>query len=479
MIIFRIYPAVFFLFFTGIIFSQSEDTLFLKAEPEFFMVDTSYFEEDDEGYNLILASDKGDLLAMEILLRRGVNPDSRTFDGVTPLMYASEQGNADAVLMLLDHGADPNREPDYGPNALISSSKNGSLAVSMTLLDYGALINEKDENGLTALMYASAYNFAELTELYLSYGADPSIRDGFGSDALIIASFYGSYESARILLDYGFDVNTADNFGFTPLIIASQTGHYDLVWLFIEEGADITRRSMEGYDAFAMSVMKGHSDITELLIENGVQVNNPIHKGNNPLDIARKEKNEEMISLLKSNGARDNRLPYFSSFSAGCGIDFSKNDFMAGIGAGIHELKYGVDIRGHIYYRPAPIRVLVEETDKISFQFWERRWMATTGIHKKFKIETVSGNIFGIFPGLDITYTWGSYRGADRQPHPAIVLSPVGGLFWKKNNLGVDLQYSFKQLKIPDFSPHRISLGVLYYFNIRSERLMFKEISWF
>jgi ankyrin repeat protein len=479
MISFRIYLAVFFLFFPGLIFSQEEDSLSSETRPELFVVDTSYFEKDNEGYNLIIATDKGDLIAMEILLRRGVNPDSKTFDGVTPLMYASEQGNSEAVLMLLDHGADPNLMPDYGPDALISSSKNGSVGVSATLLDYGALINEKDENGLTALMYASAYNFAEITDLYLSYGADPSIRDGFGSDALIIASYYGSYESARILLEYGYDINTTDNFGFTPLIIASQAGRYDMVWLFIENGADISRKSMRGYDALALSVIKGYTDITELLIENGAEVNNPVHQGNNPLDIAKERKDEDMVNLLKTNGARNNPLPYFNLFSAGCGIDFSKNDFMVGLYSGIHESKYGVDIRGQLYYRPAPIRVLVEETDETGFQFWERRWMATAGIHKKFNFETASGHVLGPFLGLDITYTWGSYRGADRRPHPDVVLSPVGGLFWKKNNLGADLKYSYKELRIPDFSPHRISLGFIYYFNITSKKLMFKEISWF
>lgn len=475
----RIYLAVFIICFPAIIYSQAEDSLSLETEPELFIVDTSYFEKGDEGFNLILATEKGDLLAMEVLLRRGVNPDSKTFDGITPLMYASEQGNSEAVLLLLDHGADPNLKPDYGPTALVSSSKNGSIDVSKPLLDYGALINEKDENGLTALMYASAYNFAEIADLYLSYGADPSIRDGFGSDALIIASYYGSYESARILLEYEYDVNTTDNFGFTPLIIASQTGHYDLVWLFIENGADIFRRSNGGYDALAMSVIKGYRDITELLIENGAKVNNPVHQGNNLLDIAKEQKDDEMVNLLKTNGARDNPLPYFKLFSVGCGIDFSKNDFMVGLYSGIHESKYGVDIRGQLHYRPVPIRVLVEETNEVGFQFWERRWMATAGIHKKFNFEIASGNVLGPFLGLDITYTWGSYRGADRQPHPATVLSPVGGLFWKINNLELDLKYSYKNLHIPDFSPHRISLGFIYYFNNTSKKLMFKEISWF
>jgi len=234
-----------------------------------------------------------------------------------------------------------------------------------------------------------------------------------------------------------------------------------------------------GYDALAMSVQKSHADITELLIENGAKVNNQVQNGNNPLDIAKAKEDEDLINLLEANDARTNPLPYFNFFSAGWGIDFNQDDFMTGLYSGIHDSKYGIDIRGQILFRPAYIRVLVEETDDMAFQYWESRWMATVGIHKKFSIKRDSGHEFGTFLGMDFTYTWGSYRGANRKPHPALLFSPVGGLFWRHNAIGVDLKYSYKNLKVPDFCPHRISLVFNFYFNIRKERLMFKEISWF
>lgn len=471
--------TIILLFISTFIFAQPEDTLSSQVAPGLILIDTSYFEKGDEGFNLILAAERGDLLVMELLLRRGVDPDYSSFDGVTPLMYASEYGSPEEVLMLLDHGADPDAVPDNGVTALISSSKNGSFDVSNALLDNGASVNMTDKMGLTSLMYSSAYNFAELTGLYLDYGADLTKKDMSGSDALIIASYYGSYESAKVLLEYGADVNTTDYSGFTPLIIASQTGHYNLVWLYLENGADISLKNHGGYDALAMSVQKGNGDITELLIENGAKVNNPVQNGNNPLDIAKAKKDEDLINLLESNGAKSNPLPYFKIFSAGCGIDFNQDDFMTGLYSGIHDSKYGIVIRGNILFRPAPIRILEEESDDIAFQYWERRWMASVGIDKRFIIKTGSGHEFGPFLGMDVTYTWGSYRGADRKPHPDIVFSPAGGLFWKYNLIGVDLIYSYKNLKIPDYFSHRVSLVFNFYFNTRNEKLMFKEINWF
>ncbi len=475
----RIYLCSLFILIPGTILCQSADSVNLNTESGLFKADTSYFEAGNDSFNLILAAEKSDLLAMEILLRRGADPDSKTSDGITALMYASEKGNADAVQMLLENGADPNIKPYYAPTALISSSKRGSYEVSAILLEYGSLIDDKDENDLTALMYSAAYNFSDLTELYLNNGADPSVKDGFGSDALIIASYYGSYESAKALLDYGYDINIADNFGFTPVIIACQQGYYDLVWLFLEKGADISVRNKAGMNAMAMAVTMGHTDITELLIENGARVNEPIHRGNNLLDIAKETKNEEMIALLKSNGGKANYYPDFNMITVGPVIDFNRNDFMAGLSAGINESKYGTGINLIVNYRVAPIRVLVKDFDNVSFQFWERRWTATAGINKKFRFKTTSGHMFGPYLGLDVTYTWGSYRGADRKPGPSNVFSPAGGFFWLKDKVGLDIKYSYRDLDIPHFSPHRISVGCIFYFNVIQKKLMFKEISWF
>lgn len=475
----RIRLTIILLFISVCIFSQQEDSLSTSALPGLMLIDTSYFQTGDEGFNLILAAEKGDLMAMELLLRRGANPDYHTYDGVTPLMYATEYGSTEAVLMLLDHGADPDAVPDNGVSALISSAKNGSYDVSNILLDWGASLNIADQMGLTALMYSSAYNFAELAGLYLEYGADLTKKDISGSDALMIASYYGSYESAALLIDHGAKINTTDNTGFTPLITACQKGYYDLVWLLLENGADISIKNQAGYDALAMSVQKGHIDITELLIENGANVNDQVRTGKNPLDIAKANEDHDMIQILKSNDARTNPYPYVNIFSAGWSIDFNQNDFMTGFCSGFHDSKYGLDISGQIIFRPVPIRVFKEESDDMTFQFWEKRWMVKGGIHKKFIFQGSSGHEFGPFLGMDLTYTWGSYRGSDRKPAPLTLLSPVGGVFWKYNAFGINLAYSYLNLKIPDFCPHRISLAVNFYFNTVKEKLMYKEMSWF
>lgn len=474
----KIFPIFFILALPGKCYSQTEDSIFSEIILYYFDVDTSYFTPGQDDFNLIQASEKGDLVGMEILLREGADVNTNTFDGVTPLMYASETGNAEAVEMLLDHGADPDAVPDNGITALISASKIGSYDISLLLLDWGASINMTDENGFSALMYAATYNYFDLTELYLNYGADMNERDWFGSDALIITSYYGSYESARILLDDGANVNTKDNYSFTPLIIASQQGHYDLAWLFIENGADISHTNKSGYDALSIAVSKGYKDIAELLVENGADVNAIINKGQNPIDLAKKQRDQEMIDLLRENHARSNPMPNFSSVKIGLGINSNTQDFMLGTGLGLIDSKYGLELYGKFFFRPAAIRVLFPETEEWSYQYWERRTMISGSVNKRFIIYHNDKTKLGAFLGLGVGYTWGRFRGTDRKPRPETFLNPVGGLFWLKKSIGIDFNYEYADLKIHDFSPHRIALAITFYLDLKRDKFMYKEINW-
>lgn len=474
----NIYLIIFIIALAGQCYAQSEDSLTSEIILYYFEVDTSYFISGQDEFNLIQASEKGDLIGMELLLRKGVDVNTGTFEGVKPFMYASEAGNVEAVAMLLDHGADPDAAPDNGITALISASKIGSYDVSLLLLDWGASIDMTDENGFSALMYAVTFNHFDLTELYLSYGADINIRDYFGSDALIIASYYGSYESARLLLDSGANVDTKDNYSFTPLLIACQQGHYDIVWLFIENGADISHLNKSGYDALSLAILKGYKDIAELLIESGADVNAIVNKGLHPLDLAKQQHDQEMVAMLRENHARSNLMPDFSSVKIALGMKSNTKDFMLGTGLGIIDSKYGLELYGKLFFRPFAMKVLLPETEEWSYQYWERRALVSGSLNKRFSIYTYDKSRLGVFLGLGVGYTWGSYRGADRKPRPETFLNPAGGLFWLHNSIGIDFNYQYADLKIHDYSPHWITLSLTFYLDLRRDKFMYKEIRW-
>ncbi|MBL7112744.1 MAG: ankyrin repeat domain-containing protein [Bacteroidales bacterium] len=476
--------TVFFLLITMLAgrhatFAQESDTVSLFFPVTSYLIDTSYFTKESDGFNLILAAERGNITALEILLRRDADVTETTYDGVTALMYCSAAGDLEAVELLLAHGADVNKVPVNGMTALIGAVRAGSYGVAELLLENGADPDHIDDDGLNSLMYATAYNFDDIVDLLLFYGVDISHEDYFKADALIIGAYYGSFESVKLLIDYGADVETTDKNGFTPLMVASQEGHYELVWLLINEGSDIHVKNLGGYDALSLAIQYGRKDIAELLIDNGADVN-ATHAGTeNVIDIAKEEEDDEIIEMLKQKGARRNFFPNLSAVTGGFDINFNTDDVMIGPGFGIIDNKYGLELFSQFLIRPVRIRVLEEEGDELAWQFWERRFLLSASLNKNFKLFNTGKAQIGLSPGVGVGYTWGSFRGSDRHPQPRTFFMPNAGIYYQAEGFVYNFSYQYADKKVIDISPHHFNLSFRFIIDVRNEKYRKKEISWF
>ena len=444
-----------------------------------YLVDTSYFTKESDGFNLIMAADRGDITAMEILLRRGADVTETTWDGVSALMYSSSAGDLEAVELLLAHGADVNKVPENRMTALIGAVRAGSYWVAEVLLENGADPDQIDVDGLNSLMYATAYNFDDIVDLLLYYGADHTLRDRLSSDAMVIGAYYGSFESVKLLIDYGADIETSGKYGFTALIVASQQGHYELVWLLINEGADVHSKNLGGYDALSIAVHNGRKDIAKLLIDNGADVNATNIGTRNVLDIAKAQKEDEIIDLLKLYGARRNLFPDLSAVSGGFEINFNTDDVLIGPGFGLVDRKYGIDLYSQFLFRPVRIRVLEEEGEELAWQFRERRFLLSASMNKNIRLFKTGNAQIGFTPGLGAGYTWGSFLGSDRHPTPRSLLMPNAGLYYEAEGFVCNLSYQYADMRVNDISPHHLNLSFRFIINVRNEKYLNKEISWF
>ena len=67
-------------------------------------------QSSDGGYRqLIRAIKRGDVAAIESLVKAGVDVNGRNAQGMTPLCVAAIKGNTRVLRTLLDAGAEPNR----------------------------------------------------------------------------------------------------------------------------------------------------------------------------------------------------------------------------------------------------------------------------------------------------------------------------------------------------------------------------------
>jgi ankyrin repeat protein len=442
--------------------------------------DTSYFSAGDPEYNLILASDYGQIKVVRMLVDRGINVDATTSEGVTPLMYASQNGDTAIMAYLIARGADVNAKPYNDVTPLIGATRRGHYDAVRLLLESGAGVDARDELDLTSLMHASAYNYPEIVALLVDAGANTEAGDWFGTRPLEMAAYYNCLEAADMLMRRGADPNGGDNAGFTPLMIAAQHGDYDMAWMLLDRGADPKLRNHGGNHALAIAVMKSDEDFIELLLESGANINQNINPSTNALSLAEESGDEEMVAYLVSNGARPNRRPEISEVRGGLAMNFNWDDFMLGFEAGVTENKYKMYLTTGFLSRLSPIRVLRPENDTLSYQFWERRYLWPVSLGRNFTLLTQEKNKFGFRVHLTGALTWGNYRGSDLDPGLKFMLVPGGGVFWRQKYYGISFDYQYMPIRVHDVSSHRFSLAFQGFYDFRTRmRYVRKDIRWF
>ena len=83
--------------------------------------DTLQYMPDDEEYNLVIASLKGDYHLVETLINKNINPNTALDETFTPLNYAARGGQQKICNYLILKGAEINYRPANGATPLIAA----------------------------------------------------------------------------------------------------------------------------------------------------------------------------------------------------------------------------------------------------------------------------------------------------------------------------------------------------------------------
>lgn len=137
------------------------------------------------GYSSVFsASAQNNTEEVELLLRRGENPNGLDTAGRSPLGYAALYGNTDMTKALLANGARPDFRDNFGNTALHWAAANGQAEVLRLLLAGKAPVDAPNKQGVTPLMMAADANKVEAVRVLLAAGADPKKEDFSGRDAI-------------------------------------------------------------------------------------------------------------------------------------------------------------------------------------------------------------------------------------------------------------------------------------------------------
>uniref|UniRef100_A0A8C5IHV0 BRCA1 associated RING domain 1 n=1 Tax=Junco hyemalis TaxID=40217 RepID=A0A8C5IHV0_JUNHY len=114
---------------------------------------------------LHVASIKGDLAAVEELLKNGADPNVKDNAGWTPLHEACNHGHSEVVRLLLRHRALVNTTGYQNDSPLHDAARNGHLAVVELLLLHGASRHAVNIFGLRPVDYAESKKMKSLLML--------------------------------------------------------------------------------------------------------------------------------------------------------------------------------------------------------------------------------------------------------------------------------------------------------------------------
>ncbi|KAL8949471.1 MAG: hypothetical protein Q9222_004419 [Ikaeria aurantiellina] len=288
-------------------------------------------DHEDNGRNkaLILASEEGHEITVQMLLDHGANADYRDYLGSTALDFAAPIGHEATVRVLLQHGARTDLK-DVQDNTVLHWGTPYEPIVRL-LLERGAAANAQNNRGQTALSWVARDAPMACAELLLAHGADVNIPDIHGCTAVHGAALKGREDMLRLLLEHGGDPNVKDKDGWTPLYSALVLKEHDGAVQFLREKAPgngkpvldwwevqkkdrkryaliqrIAEEKAEGNNVLTglrEAVREKHFTRVQVLLDKGADVNELELGGWTALTIAAEQNYVEGTQLLLHNGA--------------------------------------------------------------------------------------------------------------------------------------------------------------------------------
>lgn len=244
---------------------------------------------------LHVASSKGDLSMVQLLLKRGAAMN-QIIGKRSPLHLAAEAGHLKIVNLLLDWQAEIDiRYSRQTKTSLLSAVEGRQLAAVQTLLGKGADSNATADDDILKTEF--------ITVSYAAHKSEIGIADALPSEqactALCLAVRAGREPMVALLLERGADTNVCCQLKGGPLGHAVRYQQENIAHLLSTKGADGT--NIKG--AFRGLTIKHDEKMMRALSRAGVDVDSITTSGGSPLLFAAKAGDVDTVQFLYESGA--------------------------------------------------------------------------------------------------------------------------------------------------------------------------------
>ena len=219
-------------------------TLALLAMPRPVAAQIPPGPEELKAYRgLHAAAAKGDVRAIESLVRSKAPIDARDSYARTPLHVAAFMKKPDAARALLRLGADANAFEAQQYDIVTIAAVADDVPMLRLALDGGCKAgNITSPYHGTALIAAAHLGHDEVVRTLIKAGAPLNHVNNLGWTAVIESIVLGDggkrhIATLKALVDAGADINLADNSGNTPLTLAKRRGYTEMAAILEKAGA--------------------------------------------------------------------------------------------------------------------------------------------------------------------------------------------------------------------------------------------------
>lgn len=280
---------------------------------------------DFDQSSLVLASEIGDGNIIRLLLKCGVNPNTRNEYGESPLHLAATHGHAIAIKILLNStNVDKGVRDVYDCTPLHGAAAQGHLpAVKVLLSERGIDINAKDSIGATALWRATQQRHYRVAKRLLAEsGIDINAvveRTLDRTTSLYHAVQHNNEKLVRLLLkqetislnipNHDGILNIPNYDGTTPLVLGAAKGSIDIVKLLLMQKHIHVNAAEIGKEApLWAAAAAGHTNVVqELLAHSKIDINETYISDTALLAAARKGHAKVVDLILRDSRVQPNR----------------------------------------------------------------------------------------------------------------------------------------------------------------------------
>jgi len=185
---------------------------------------------------------------------------ARDDEGDTCLHIAAREDNTDLLELLVKKGVDIDSKGRLGSTPLGTSLAHNKPKAAEWLLAKGADVRIGDSNGKTPLLHASTWGHTKIITTLLQKGADLTVVDTAGDQPIHSAARNGRKEAVELLLAKGAEVNARGCSGETPLHCAASRNKAEVIKLLLANRADKSIQTREKKTALMIAEKQNYAE---------------------------------------------------------------------------------------------------------------------------------------------------------------------------------------------------------------------------